>query len=113
MSISMKGRSAGMSARVTNPSSKVKTKKEKKKKKIKIDISCPGVFELLAVIQKKIVVDVQRVSVCVCRGGVCRPTSTFHSADGQKAVIVHFNWTFTAAFWSSTWLEQVPSDYTL
>lgn len=40
--------------------------KKKRKKKIKIDISCPGVFELLAVIQKKIVVDVQRVSVCVC-----------------------------------------------
>lgn len=40
-------------------------------------------------------------------------THTFYSADGQKAVIVHFNWAFTAAFWASTWQEQVPSDYTL
>lgn len=39
--------------------------------------------------------------------------NTFYSADGQKAVIVHFNWTFTAAFWYPTWLEQVPSDYAL
>lgn len=47
--------------------------KKKRKKKIKIDISCPGVFELLAVIQKKIVVNVQRVSVCVCRGVFAGP----------------------------------------
>ena len=61
------------------------------------------------------------MGLCVC---VCVPantpsmhththTHTFYSADGQNAVIVHFNWAFTAAFWASTWREQVPSDYTL
>lgn len=57
-------------------------------------------------------------SVCVCvLVGTHNLTHTnrlaLYSADGQKAVIVLFNWAFTAAFWAATWREQVPSDYTL
>ncbi len=120
MYITMRLRSAGTSVRVTNPSVRSSWRQKTVRDHINLDISCLGVFELLAIIQKK-----KKggwwsgvcVCVCVCVRalvqGVLAGTHAFYSADGQKAVIVHFNWAFTAAFWASTWLEQVPSDYTL